>query len=256
MSPGHRKSLLVNFSLGFPQAFPDGAQPFRNALMLFWLVDGLLLAAFIAARLLVFAGTIRFVPDLFAISREYSIPESFNYLKWLLCVICLGLAWWRCRTAVFACLALLFAMIFADDLFLGHETLGQVLADAGIPSAFGLDAKQIGEIVIFGVMGVIALLLIALGHRLSPPAFRPFLYRYLLIVLALGVVGVAFDGVHHMAVNLPDSRARTLLELTLTLIEDGGEMVLASLAAAFAVGAAFVQTGAEAAVSPRPQAGL
>jgi hypothetical protein len=93
--------------------------------------------------------------------------------------------------------------------------------------------------VIFGCMGVIALLLIALGYRLSTDAFWPFVHRYLIVIFLLGITGVLFDGVHHMASNLPDSRGTTILEIALTLIEDGGEMILASLAAAYAVGAAF-----------------
>jgi hypothetical protein len=226
--------------LGFPAKFPSGAPYFRRALVLFWTLDAMLIAAFIIARFLVFVGIIRFVPDWLGIAKEYSAPESFNYFKWFVCVVCLAVAWYRSRVTLFACLAVLFAMVFADDMFLGHETFGQMLHDAvGIPPTLGIDGKQIGEMVIFGCMGVIALLLIALGYRLSTDAFWPFVHRYLIVIFLLGITGVLFDGVHHMASNLPDSRGTTILEIALTLIEDGGEMILASLAAAYAVGAAF-----------------
>lgn len=227
--------------LRFPARFPSGAPHFRRALILFWALDALMIAAFIIARFMVFFGVIAFVPRWLGIATEYSAPESFNYFKWFICVACLAVAWFRFRVNIFSCLAILFAMVFADDLFLGHETFGQILHDAiNIPPTLGIDGKQIGEMVIFGCMGVIALLLIALGYRYSPNAFRSFAHVYLMVVFLLGITGVLFDGIHHMASNLPNSRIVTLMRLALTLIEDGGEMILASLAAAYAVGAAFM----------------
>ena len=173
--------------LGFPARFPSGAPYFRRALILFWTLDALMIAAFIIARFMVFFGVIAFVPRWLGIATEYSAPESMNYFKWFVCVLCLAVAWFRFRVSIFACLAILFAMVFADDLFLGHETFGQMLHDAiNIPPTLGIDGKQIGEMVIFGCMGVIALLLLALGYRYSPKAFRSFAHLYLIVVFLLG----------------------------------------------------------------------
>lgn len=236
----------MRLNAGFPKAWPSGAAAFRRALILLWLADGLLILAFIAARVLVFIGVIRFVPDMLAISREYSIPESFNYAKWALCVLCLVTAWFRSRAALFGLLALIFAMIFADDAFLGHETLGAWLAEAlALGPAIGLDAKHIGELAIFVAMGGIALALIAAGYRLSPRAYWGFLHRFLLVIAGLAVTGGLFDALHHMSSSLPDGRIFTLIRLLLTLVEDGGEMLLASLAAAYAVGAAWLPAPSE-----------
>ena len=224
-------------SPGFPLHWRGGAVAFRRSLILFWTLDGLLLSAFVAARALVYFDVLEAVPGMLSLNAEYTLPESFNYGKWALAALCLALAFLRSRVPLFGCLAVVFAMLLVDDALLIHETLGWDVARVlAIPPMLNLDPKQIGEIVVFGVMGLIALGLIAFGHVRSAAAYHAFAHRYLFVIVALAVVGVLGDALHHALWGVWSGTTRNVIDLVLTLIEDGGEMLLGSLAVAYSVG--------------------
>ncbi|MGC1428290.1 MAG: hypothetical protein WA822_06840 [Albidovulum sp.] len=224
--------------VGFPRQWPAGAVPFRNALILFWAIDLSLLAAYVGGRVLVFLGQIDAVPDMLGIAKEYSLPEGFNYLKWALCLTCMLVIFFKSRVALFACLAVLFAMILADDSLLIHENYGLEISDAlGFEPMINLTAKQLGELAVFGIMGTIAMILIFIGYWQSPREFWPFAHRYLLVIFALAIVGVALDAVHAIFWDLTSGRFRNIVTLVMNLLEDGGEMIFASLGVAYSWGA-------------------
>ncbi len=91
---------------------------------------------------------------------------------------------------------------------------------------WALRPTDYGELlVIAGVAGVL-FLLVALAHRRADAPARADSRRLLLLLLLLGVFGVAFDLIHSMAgAGTPAALA--------ALVEDGGEMVMMSLIAAY-----------------------
>jgi hypothetical protein len=225
--------LFQPFTL--PPAWRHFNQAFLRAAVPLLALDGILLVAFAGAALLAAAEVLDYVPHLLGISREQSIPETLNYAKWAASLVFLTACFLRLRRPLFGCLAMLFLMILADDALLIHERLGADLAQGlSIPPMQALDAKHVGEIVVFGGMGFVALALLGAAYLGAGPALRPLVNRFLLVIAGLAVTGVAFDAAHHMSSALQPSPLRQAAGLILTIVEDGGEMVFASLAAAYA----------------------
>lgn len=124
----------------------------------------------------------------------------------------------------------LIALIATDDILLIHETYGWAVAEKlSIPIAFAMDPKEIGEIVFFGHKGGYASLLLAAVFARADLQRKTLTLAILFIVLGLGMTGVLFDAFHHTSAELPAGRMRRLVGLGLTIAEDGGEMILASV---------------------------
>lgn len=231
---GHQTLLSL---ISFPADWREANRNFRPIFAVLLAVDLLLLAAFVAGNLLVKVNVLSELPGLFGIGRESSIAEMLNYLKWVACVGVLATCWWASRARFFVYLLVVFALILADDSLLIHETYGWTVAEVfGIPPTFGLDPKHIGEVVIFGLMGVIVLSMIGLSYSQAKAAARPCVLRFLLVIIGLAFSGVLFDAIHHASSAITAETLRRTLDLVLSVIEDGGEMIFASLAVSYSIG--------------------
>jgi hypothetical protein len=179
-------------------------------------------------------GVIDAVPEMLRITQDRALPEDFNYLKWT--IIVLALVWMSVRDHWLPPLlwAVVFAMILADDSFQLHEWLGSTIAALiELPSSTYFYADDLGEMLAFGVMGLIALALTAtLFTRHGAPA-RALSLRYGLVILALGGFGVGVDAMHQLASHYAEGTAvATLISQIFGMIEEGGEMIVASIAVA------------------------
>jgi hypothetical protein len=208
--------------------------------LLIWLlsVDFALIFLHIVAFLLAKASLITVVPKLLSITQDASLGEDYNYVKWS--VIVIALVWVAVRDRWLAPLAwaAVFAMILVDDSMQLHENIGSQLSQNahllpdGLLSGL-LSGSDLGEIVVFLGMGLIAFALTVLAFFRSGPVARVMSLRYLLVIAALGFFGVGLDALHqvisHFSQNHP---AATFLKPVFGLFEDGGEMLVASVAVA------------------------
>lgn len=184
------------------------------------------------------AHLIERVPLWMKITEDLEPPEDFNYLKWL--VIVLALCWLALRERWLAPLlwAFIFAMILADDSFQLHERLGDLAATwLDISDNALLYGRDLGELMVFGAMGIVALTTVAFLFSRHDAPTRQMNWRYLLIVLGIGFFGVVIDGLHSILTHLTGAdMVGTMSRQALGLIEDGGEMVVGSLAVALTLG--------------------
>lgn len=198
---------------------------------------------FLLAYVLVNRGVIAAIPDSLQLAREWSIPESLGYAKWTVGALALGWCWLKTRETYLWALALLLVMLAADDALLIHETYGRVVAEKlHIPHAFAMDPKEIGEIIVSGLLGVCALVLLAVAFFQADRQGKALTLAIFFVILGLGVTGVLLDAAHHMTAEVGIPRLRRLLGLGLTVLEDGGETVLTSVMLSICILAAAERT--------------
>src|SRR5688572_8006440 len=100
------------------------------------------------------------------LGRTGSYAEKFQYLKWLAATLLCAFAFVRWRDALYLAWAALFFYLLLDDSLEIHERLSPLVAEVlERGPAYGLRAKDFGEIVVS--LGAAALLLglIALSYR-------------------------------------------------------------------------------------------
>jgi len=163
------------------------------------------------------------------IDSERGMAETFQYVKtfWIAALL-LSFAVRR-RHSVFAAWAALFGYVLADDSLMLHERIGRRLAAVLEPSsAVGIPAQAAGEVVVLAIAGCALLGAITIGHRRADSSARQQSWALGQMLVALIIFGVGVDVVHAM---VPGG---SWFEKTLSVIEDGGEMVVISFIAAYA----------------------
>lgn len=203
----------------------------------FMLLDA---GAFLAKR----ASLISSVPDDLKITVDGALPEMLGYIKWAIIIISLGRLSIRDRWWVPFRWALVFLMVLVDDSLQEHETIGTRIAGSlPLPASLQSQSQDIAEIMVFGAMGVIAILLTATLFTRNGPVARALSLRFLLIFLFLAFFGVALDFLHQTIRLVSEGTfAAEFLPQFFALLEDGGEMIMASIAAAFVLTLPGIET--------------
>jgi hypothetical protein len=199
----------------------------RGMLVLLLLGDLLLILAHV-----VHVWTPWLAPTVFSVERDGGFPELYQYLKLFFLACCLLVVALRTRGWVLAVWGVFFALLMVDDAFQLHERLGDVIGPAlGIPAAFGLRTDDYGEIAYAVLLGLCAVAFVALTFRRGSPESRQVSADLLCLLCALGVFAIFFDTLHTMAYFRMPS-----ISPPLALLEDGGEMIVISLIAAYVFG--------------------
>lgn len=237
LAPTSLKSLALSWNGEAPahsRPFAWVNLSFAALLAAFVLIDlGFILANALAIGLHQF-HLIDAVPEMLRITQDRALPEDYNYLKWAIIVIALVWVSIRDRWLPPALWAAVFAMILADDSMQLHERLGAVIAaSTELPSSTYFYADDIGEMLVFVLMGLVALALTATLFTRRGVSARALSLRYGLVILALGGFGVGVDAVHQFVSHFAEGTSvATLLSQISGMIEEGGEMLVASLAVA------------------------
>ena len=161
------------------------------------------------------------------ISTDRGYAEVFQYIKeyWIICILIL-LAF-KTRSLLYAVWSGLFIYLLLDDSLAIHETWGLAMSEFfSFPPLFGLKTNDLGEIAISLIIGCGFLILIAITYRLGDSFARRTSKFLIFMLFALGFVGIITDSLHVMV-------KIELLKLFLTIIEDGGEMIVMSIILAF-----------------------
>jgi hypothetical protein len=187
--------------------------------------------AFIATKLALIAK----IPDIIKITRDGALPEIYGYVEWA--VIILSLLWLAVRERWLAPVrwALVFVIVLVDDSIQIHETVGFMLTEhLALPVSLQAQSQDIAEVLVFGAMGLIAVALTASMFFSHDPHTLALSKRLGLVILFLIVFGVILDFVHQIVITASGGTiAAQFLPAIFSMIEDGGEMIVASFAAAF-----------------------
>lgn len=142
----------------------------------------------------------------------------------------------RTEITVYLVWAATFVTVALDDLAEIHENLGDSLATAvDLPAVAGLRGADLGELIVWAMLGLPLLLAIALTVGAADDRGRQDSLRFFVMMAALVFTAAGLDAIHMMTTaDTTDVWAVT----PLGVLEDGGELVVVSLLVGTAVAAA------------------
>jgi hypothetical protein len=208
------------------------AASFRTVLILLIAVDLLLIGLNLGAAVLQSLDLIPRIPEYLKVTQDHALPEDFNYLKWTGIVV--ALVWIALRDRWFPAFlwAMIFCLILTDDAFQLHETLGNLLSlRLNLQDALFLLSSDLGEMLVFLAMGLVVAALILLFWKQMDDRAARISARYIAVIAGLAFFGVGIDALHQVlshAFAVKDSGF--FFAKIFGLVEDGGEMLVASFA--------------------------
>ena len=163
----------------------------------------------------------------YSLFRDRGFSEVYQYVKEYWIALLLLMFAIRSRKLCYLTWSALFGYLLIDDSSGLHERYGgKFAAYFDFHPAFGLRAKDFGELVVTGLASLFFFSFILASYVLSDEKEKRF-SRYLAVILfGLGFFGVFMDMVD-MMVNNP------VLARILGTVEDGGEMLVMSIAVWF-----------------------
>ena len=165
----------------------------------------------------------------FTVDRERGFPELYQYLKFSLVAGLLFYLFTKRRAWTYALWASIFTLALLDDALGLHERGGRFLVSRfDIPHALGLRGQDFGELITWGVAGVAVLAALWMSYRRVAPALRHVSRQLIWRFALLGFFGLGVDAVHSLFRASP-----VALQEGFAVLEDGGEMIVASFIVAF-----------------------
>jgi len=168
------------------------------------------------------------IPDsqfnpLFSLVEDTSYAEKFQYLKWALIALLFIYMGFKRAYLNYIPWALLFVYLLLDDSLTLHERIGgHLVQDYTGEAPLGLRFQDIGELMVSAIAGSILFSLLALAYFKGNKIFQKITKEMLMIFSVLVVFGVGIDMLGQM---IDPGRYLTFV---LEVIEDGGEMFIAS----------------------------
>jgi len=158
---------------------------------------------------------------------DWGYPEIFGYLLEFLCIGIFVVHGVLHKKKHWFAWAAIFGIVLLDDSIGAHEVVGSLFFDEATLS------PVMGGLAVFAIMGVMFIVLWAIGLMVMPDDESEFSAYILLSIYfaALVLVGVGVDGMHEQikgSFHLPDT--------ILTLAEDGSELFLTAIMAITALG--------------------
>lgn len=163
------------------------------------------------------------IPVMFNISYDRSIPEWFCYGMLAASSVILLRAFSRRKSPLLISFSAVLLLMLADDSLAVHEVGGAMIAASlGHVSLLGLDPKDTGEMLAYGLMGLIILPFAIYGVIRTPFSEWREYYALAIFVGLLGFFAVGIDLIHQPVCRLvaPGGYCFQIVDL----LEDGGEM--------------------------------
>lgn len=148
---------------------------------------------------------------------DHGYPEIFGYILELASCTIFALYAWLCRKKYWYMWAIILLIIFFDDAFKMHESIGHIVSE-------GLGVSSVtGDILGFASTGLLSVAFWITGVRMISDQNE--LCAYLVFTVYFSVLiffGVGVDAMHGL---LGESMSQTVF----TLVEDGGELFMIAI---------------------------
>jgi hypothetical protein len=165
---------------------------------------------------------------LLSLETDQGFPEVYQYIKWFCIIILLFLISAKKRSMRYNSWAIFFTYLLLDDALEIHERVGSLIAEyLFFAPPFGLRLQDLGELSVAITSGLTLLLIVSLTCWGGSQGFKKMSIDMLLLIFALAFFGVFVDMVH-VITSLSDQIGWKVSAI-LAVIEDGGEMFIASL---------------------------
>ncbi|WP_234571290.1 hypothetical protein [Rhodohalobacter sp. 614A] len=167
-----------------------------------------------------FAGDPRF-----ALAAERGYAELYQYAKFLWIAIMLSWFGFEKRKVLYFVGSLLFFYFLLDDSLTLHESVGHSISEFfNLQQAFDLRGQDFGELIVSVTVGTFFLVSGWLAYRHSDLLAQTIGFYILLGVILLAAFGVGVDILHNLlAGHFPWTN------MPLGILEDGGELIAASI---------------------------
>ena len=168
-----------------------------------------------------------------SVERDRGVPEIVGYLLLGVAAVGLVVLGRSRRRPVFHAWAALYALVLLDDEMMVHERGARILLrllDAPAEIA-GVRAQDLGELTVWGGLVVLPLIAVAVLHRRGDAGARAVSRALGVLLGALVLFGVVIDQLHSMFLD-----GIAVVGPVTGAFEDGGELVVMSLLAAFVIG--------------------
>jgi hypothetical protein len=173
----------------------------------------------------------------FSLAEKGGYAEIFEYLKLLGSVAGMGRLAWAKRRLLYGIGTLLFAFLLFANVSALHNEIGRAMADA---YTFGALAPALEEgavqLAFWTVVGAGVALAGGFAYWREDAAIRALARAVALGLAGLGFFGVVLDA---LPVIVGAEATSPFLKGALTLVEDGGELIMLSWIAAVVLAAAF-----------------
>lgn len=158
------------------------------------------------------------------VDSDGSLPEIFQYLKFLTLIILTSMLISRKRKLVYFPWLFLFVLMLFDDALQLHERFGRFFAALfKLNDLYGLRSVDFGELIYASLVGVIFFVSLLFSYfkasELERRNFRDILILFLIFIF----FGVGMDMLHQL------SGGTSTLSVILAIVEDGGEMLSISI---------------------------
>jgi len=159
-----------------------------------------------------------------SIVSDDSYSESFQYVKWAFMSILLLLITVKTKFIGYLSWALVFLYLFMDDAFEIHEIWGGFLAQTfHFPSLLGLRPQDLGELGITAIAAAFLFSFVGMAFSKGQRHFQCTTVNLLFLIGLLAFFGVVVDMLHSIL------QVEGLLDFVFGVVEDGGEMFIASI---------------------------
>jgi hypothetical protein len=160
--------------------------------------------------------------SVYALDEDRGYAEIYQYVKWFSVIMLLTYLIAVRRSMNYISWLFVFLYFLCDDAFTIHESVGSRLAETlSLTPPFGLRLKDIGELVVSTIAGIILLTVLGWAYVHGTNEFKIASRLLLLLIVALVFFGIGLD-------MFAMSTFGSDLELILIIGEDGGEMLVAS----------------------------
>lgn len=163
-------------------------------------------------------------PLLFRVDIDGSYSEFYQYIKFFWLIILFAYLLLSTQYKGYVSWLLIFVYFLLDDALQIHERLGLVVGqsiDLNLP--FALRVRDVGELVVFGLFGMLLMIILGWAYFRGPQIFRKVSNDLLILLGAFVSFAVIFD-LLLAAVDLGQTT-----NAIIALLEDGGEMLVTSL---------------------------
>lgn len=179
--------------------------------------------------------------SMFSINDDRSYAEFFQYIKFFWSILNLSAIGLLIDQAYFSW-SLFFSYLLIDDAFSLHENIGNLIfTNLGFAPRnttwMLMRVQDYGEIIVSLLSALLFLAIVGLAYRKGSSSFKRNSRRIIYLVAALAFFGIGVDIVHSITLVMYEglttadmySWVLRIINLLLVVVEDGGEMIVASL---------------------------
>jgi hypothetical protein len=190
-----------------------------------------------------YEGNVLFSDSRFGLSRDLGYSEVFEYIKLYWTAVGAGWLWWRTRQAVYGVGVVLFLFLVVDNGAALHERAGMWLIRM-VDFGWGAEilGSDMGQMVYWVGIGGILLTAGGAAYRRATPTHRRHVQQVAAGMGGLVLFGVIVDAIHKAVEMSTDA---VWADQVLTIVEDGGELVVISWIGAVVLAAVLDDAGTD-----------